>query len=79
MARSNYKIAYVERGKDRLWRQFWVNGNNGEEVSAAHRAGYLGRTEHLVAASLEAAIAEVQRRHPGCTIMREGSGRLSGA
>jgi hypothetical protein len=75
MARSNFHIAYVERGMEQLWRQYWVTGEKTAEVLAAHKAGHFGRVEYLVAANLREAIAEVQRRHPTCTVMREGSAR----
>lgn len=79
MAGSNFHIAYVERGMEHLWRQFWVTGEKTPEVVSAHEAGHLGRVEYLVAPNLRAAIAEVQRRHPNCTVMRDGCGRLGRA
>ena len=76
MAKSNFKIAYVTRGMEQLWRAYWVTNQHSEEVLAAHRAGELGRVEIIVAARLADAIAQVERLHPDCTVMRQGSGRI---
>jgi hypothetical protein len=79
MARSNYHIAYVERGKEPLWRRYWVTGERDDEVVEAHAAGDLGKVEYLEAATLEDAIRQVQAKHPDCSVMRDGSGRMGDA
>lgn len=76
MARSNYQIAYVERGYEQAWRAYWVGGEITNEVIAAHAAGHLGRVEIIAAGRLEDAIALVRQHHPSCTVMREGSSRI---
>jgi hypothetical protein len=67
---SKFKVAIVERGKEDLWRDYWVNsqtrGTAGEAPSG------LGRTEVVEATSLDEAIDAVQRRHPDCAVMLAG-------
>ena len=65
-----FKIAVVERGKESLWRDYWINnGSKGTEDAAPPE---LARTEVVEATSLEEAIDAVQRRHPDCTVMLAG-------
>jgi hypothetical protein len=77
-ARSNFHIASVERGLEPLWREYWESGEKTAAGLAAHAAGKLRGVEYPEAANLRAAIAEVGRRHPDCTVMREGAGRMGG-
>jgi hypothetical protein len=65
-----FKIAIVERGKESLWRDYWIN--NGSEGTADAAPSELGRTEVVESTSLEEAIDAVQRRHPDCTVMLAG-------
>ncbi len=70
MGKSNFKVAIVERGHERLWRKYWTSGvAKGDSASAP--AG-LGRSEVVEASSPEEAIATVQRMHPDCTVMLAG-------
>ena len=67
---SKFKVAIVERGKEALWRDYWVNS---ETRGAADEApSGLGRTEVAEATSVNEAIDAVQRRHPDCTVMLAG-------
>lgn len=65
-----FKIAIVERGKEALSRDYWINSGSKGTVDAAPSA--LGRTEVVEGTSLEQAIDAVQRRHPDCTVMLAG-------
>jgi hypothetical protein len=80
MARSNYKVAFVERGYEHHWREYWVTGG---ELSAAtkkaHSEGRLGRTEIIPANTEVEAIRRVEEMHPDCVVMREGTGRIGRA
>jgi len=69
---SVYRIAFVERGQEDIWRKYWLRP---AELSArsANRNGALGRTDLVEAASLEEALAIVRGRHSNCTAMPEGS------
>lgn len=76
MAKSNFKIAYVKRGSESLWRDYWKSGGPTEEAQAASENGSLGLSEFVTASNLREAIAAVQLKHPDCTVMLEGSGRI---
>ena len=65
-----FKIAIVERGKESLWRDYWIN--SGSEGTADAAPLELGRTEVVEATTLEEAIDAVQRRHPDCSVMLAG-------
>ena len=67
---SSYKIAIVERGKEALWRSYWIeSGSEGTEEAAPSA---LGRIQVVEAPTVEEAIAAVQREHPDCTVMLAG-------
>lgn len=74
-----YKIAYVERGYEERWRKFWLTNEHSAEVLAAHRDGKLGRTEFIEASNLNEAMNMVRKKHPGFTVLADGSGRIGGA
>jgi hypothetical protein len=65
-----FKIAIVKRGKEALWRDYWVTSGSKGDADAA--PSELGRTEVVEATSVTEAIDTVQRRHPDCTIMLAG-------
>jgi hypothetical protein len=67
---GKYKIAIVERGKEALWREYWINSDSRGNADAA--PADLGRTEVVEATSLAKAIDAVQTRHPNCTVMLAG-------
>ena len=67
---SKFKIAIVERGKEALWRKYWVS--SGSQGTAEEAPAGLGRTEIVDAATLNEAIDAVQRKHPDCTVMLAG-------
>ena len=66
---GSYKVAIVERGKEALWRRYWIKDSEGTADAAPST---LGRTEVVEAASVEEAIAIVQRKHPNSTVMLAG-------
>ena len=65
----SFKVAIVERGKEALWRSYWISNSEGT-ADAAPSA--LGRTDVVEAASVDEAIAIAQREHPNCTVMLAG-------
>jgi hypothetical protein len=67
---GKFKIAIVERGKEALWRKYWVS--SGSQGTADEAPAGLGRTELLEAATVDDAIDAVQRKHPDCTVMLAG-------
>jgi hypothetical protein len=67
---GKFKIAIVERGKEALWRDYWVI--SGSEGTAEEAPAGLGRTEVVEAATVDEAIDAVQRTHPDCTVMLAG-------
>jgi hypothetical protein len=67
---GRFKLAIVERGKEDLWRSYWIT--SGSEGTADKAPSALGRTEIVEAVSLDEAIAAVRREHPDCTVMLAG-------
>jgi hypothetical protein len=67
---SSFKVAIVKRGKEALWRDYWIYSET--EGNAAGAPPELGHTEVVDAATLEEAIDLVQHKHPDCTIMLAG-------
>jgi tRNA G37 N-methylase TrmD len=65
-----FKLAIVKRGKEALWRDYWVNSSS--EGSADDAPSGLGRTEVVEAKCVDEAIEAVQREHPDCTVMLAG-------
>lgn len=67
---GSYKIAIVERGKEDLWRSYWIeSGSKGSEEVAPSA---LGRIEVVEAPTVDEAIATIQRKHPDCSVMLAG-------
>ena len=67
---SSYKMAIVKRGKEALWRRYWLSSDPaGTEDQAPTE---LGRTQVVEATNLEEAIDFVQREHPDCTVILAG-------
>lgn len=80
MVRFIFKVVFVERGQEALWRG-WVASTGGTyrySPSADHRDS-LGRYELIEAHDMEEAVKITQRRYPHCTVMREGSERICSA
>ena len=75
---SKFKIAYVERGYENAWRDFWVNGHRSAETMKAHAAGKLGQTEIIEAKSMNDAMTKVRAKFPDHVIMPDGSSRIGG-
>jgi hypothetical protein len=67
---TSFKVAIVERGKEALWRNYWINSDSEGSADAAPFP--LGRTELVEARNVDDAIASVQREHPDCTVMLAG-------
>jgi hypothetical protein len=67
---GSFKVAIVERGKEALWRDYWINSEAKGTTNDAPSG--LGRTQVVEASSLEEAIDAVQRRYPDCTVMLAG-------
>ena len=67
---GRFKIAVVERGKEPLWRKYWIDGDSRGTADGAPSG--LGRTEVVEAATLAEAIETVQHMHPDCTVMLAG-------
>jgi hypothetical protein len=65
-----FKIALVERGKEGLWRKYWVT--SGSEGTAQEAPAGLGRTEIVEAATVEDAVRAITLQHPECTVMLAG-------
>ena len=68
---SRFKLAIVKRGKETLWRNYWISSET--KGTADEAPSGLGRTEVVKAESLNEAIKAVQVRHPDCTVMLAGS------
>jgi hypothetical protein len=66
----SFKVAIVKRGKEALWREYWIDSESKGNADEAPSG--LGRTEVVEAATLDEAIDGVQRRHPDCTVMLAG-------
>jgi hypothetical protein len=66
----SFKVAIVKRGKEALWRDYWIKSKTRGTADEAPSG--LGRIEVVEAASLDEAVEAVQRRHPDCTIMLAG-------
>ena len=80
MVRFIFKVVFVERGQEALWRG-WValaGGSYRYSPSADHRDS-LGRYELIEAHVIEEAVEITQRRYPHCTVMREGTERICSA
>jgi len=71
---TSYKIAIVERGKEALWRDYWIT--SGSQGTADKAPAGLGRTQVVQATSVEEAIDVVEREHPDCAVMLAGEGHL---
>lgn len=67
---GKFKVAIVKRGKEALWRDYWIN--NQSTGTADEAPSGLGRTEVVEAECLDEAIHAVQVRHPDCTVMLAG-------
>jgi hypothetical protein len=77
---SLYKIAFVQRGQEEIWRKYWLHPRElSRNAQSANRNGALGRTDLVEAASLEDALAIAQSRHSNCTVMPEGCRKISDA
>lgn len=77
MGKSSYDIAFVERGKEALWRAFWDSPRGPtEQAIEANAAGSLGRTEIVEAKNLKEAMAIVAARHPDCVVIEDACGRI---
>ena len=71
---GKFKIAIVERGQENVWRKYWIS--SGSTGTAEEAPDGLSRTEVVEAATVDEAIAAVQRRHPNFTVMLAGGDGL---
>ena len=77
LPKSIYRIAFVERGQEDIWRKYWLRPTElSANARSANRNGALGRTDLVEASSLEEALAIVQGRHSNCSVMPEGSEKV---
>ena len=78
LPKSVYRIAFVERGREDIWRKYWLRpAELSANAQSANRNGALGgRTVLVEASSLEEALAIVQGRHSNCSVMPEGSKKV---
>lgn len=77
MGKSTYQISFVERGKERLWREFWDSPDPTPESKEANRHGALGRCDIVEASNLIEAKRIVRERHPDCTVIDDACGRVA--
>lgn len=74
LARSVYRIPFVQHGKEDIWRKYWMRPLElSRNARSANRDGSLGRSDLMEAESVEEAAAILESRHPDCTAMAEGS------
>ena len=77
LPKSIYRIAFVERGQEDIWRKYWLRPTElSANAQSANCNGALGRTDLVEASNLEDALAIVQGRHSNCTVMPEGSEKV---
>ena len=74
-----FKVAFVERGQEALWRGSMGSCNYYSHGRAAIGNAPIGRCELVEAHHIEEAVQITQRRYPDCTVMREGTEKLCGA
>jgi hypothetical protein len=67
---GSFKLAIVKKGKEQLWREYWIYSKTLGTAEDAPSG--LGRTRVVQAATLEEAIDAVQSKHPDCTVMLAG-------
>jgi hypothetical protein len=70
MSKSVFKVAIVKRGKEGLWRDYWINGESKGAAEAAPSG--LGCIKLVEATSADEAVKAVRRNHPDCTVMLAG-------
>ncbi|MFL6733435.1 MAG: hypothetical protein ACJ8EY_01925 [Sphingomicrobium sp.] len=79
MIRFIFKIAFVERGQEALWRGAVGRGEQYGRMMGDGGFQPVGRSELIEAHHIEDAIQILQERYPDCTVMREGSERICNA
>lgn len=67
MVRFIFRIVFVRRGDEALWRG-WAESRRADHS--------IGRCELIEAHDIEEAVQTVERRYPDFTVMREGSERI---
>lgn len=71
-----FKVAFVERGQEALWRTSVGSGEIRSPCRPAIRNRSVGRSELIEAHHIEEAVEITQRRYPDCTVMREGTEKV---
>src|SRR5438270_4125654 len=74
-----FKIVFVERGQEALWRGWVSLGESNRHTHWASDGRSIGRCELIEAHDIEEAVQIAQRRYPDCTVMRESSERICSA
>lgn len=68
-----FKIVYVQRGQEAVWRG-WAEPDPDSEPHFDRRS--IGKCELIEAHDIEGAVQIAKRRYPDCSVMREGCERL---
>ena len=71
-----FKVAFVERGQEALWRGSIGSSNYRSHCQAAIGDAPIGRCELIEAHHIEEAVQITQRRYPDFTVMREGTEKV---
>jgi hypothetical protein len=80
LPRSIYRIPFVQRGKEDIWRKYWMRPLElSKNARSANRDGSLGRSDLIDANSIQEAVAILESRHPDCSAMPERGERIGDA
>ena len=74
-----FKVVFVERGQEALWRGWVSRSVSSRHTHWASGGRSVGRCELIEAHDMEEAVQIAQGRYPDCTVMREGSERICSA
>ena len=79
MVQFIFKVVFVERGQEALWRGSASARELYRDMRAANGRRSIGRCELIEAHEIEEAVQITQRLYPDCTVMREGCERICSA
>jgi hypothetical protein len=79
MVQFIFKVVFVARGQEALWRGWVSPGDQHRRSHSASGPRSIGRSELIEAHDIEEAVQITQRRYPDCTVMREGTERICSA
>ena len=74
-----FKVVFVERGQEALWRGWVSLGASSRHTQWAAHGRSIARCELIEAHDIEEAVQIAQRRYPDCAVMRESSERICSA